>query len=176
MKTNTQKLVFAAVVGAAYAALTLLLAPISFGLVQFRVSEALCILPVFMPYSAWGLFLGCALSNLLGGFGIMDIVFGSLATLASSLCIVAITKGRNLFWMRSILVCLMPVVWNGAVIGAIIAFSSGVPFGLGYIIYMIQIAFEEAVVMFALGLPLMRMLPRSKKLMELMDFPGKSAS
>lgn len=55
MKISTRKLASAAVVGAAYAALTLLLAPISFGLVQFRVSEALCILPAFVPFTAWGL-------------------------------------------------------------------------------------------------------------------------
>lgn len=176
MKTNTQKLAFAAVVGAAYAALTLLLAPISFGLVQFRVSEALCILPAFVPSAAWGLWVGCALSNLLGGYGLIDIVFGSLATLLASLCIVAIAKGDRLSWLRCILVVLMPVVWNGPIIGAIIAFSSGAPFGSGWLIFMAQIAVEEAGVMFALGLPLMRILPRSKRLMELMSCPEKTLS
>ncbi len=176
MKTNTQKLVIAALVGAAYAALTILLAPISFGIVQFRVSEALCILPAFLPCTAWGLWAGCALSNLLGGYGVIDIVFGSLATLASSLCVVAITKKGSLTWLRSIFVCLMPVVWNGPVIGAIIAFSSGLAFGTGWLVFMAQIAVEEAGVMFVLGLPLMRILPRSRKLMELMGCPEKALS
>ena len=57
MHITTKKLAFAAVVGAAYAALTMLLAPISFGLVQFRVAEALCILPAFLPAASWGLWV-----------------------------------------------------------------------------------------------------------------------
>ena len=96
MKISTRKLASAAVVGAAYAALTLLLAPISFGLVQFRVSEALCILPAFVPFTAWGLWAGCAIANLAGGYGIPDIVFGSLATLGASLCMAAIAKTHEL--------------------------------------------------------------------------------
>ena len=59
----------AAVIGALYAAVTLLAAPISFGNLQCRVSEALCILPWFFPETAWGLFVGCILANLLGAAG-----------------------------------------------------------------------------------------------------------
>lgn len=66
-KTATLKLATAAVVGACYAVLTMILAPISYGAVQFRVSEALCILPFFMPCTAWGLFGGCIIANLLTG-------------------------------------------------------------------------------------------------------------
>ena len=55
MNSSVKNLASAAVVGSAYAALTMLLAPISFGLVQFRVSEALCILPAFLPSASWGL-------------------------------------------------------------------------------------------------------------------------
>lgn len=87
MKFTPRNIALAAVVGAAYCALTLLVAPIAFGVVQFRVSEALCILPAFFPMSAWGLWIGCALANVFGGYGVMDIVFGSLATLGSGLCI-----------------------------------------------------------------------------------------
>ena len=69
MKTDarTQRLAAAAVVGAAYAALTMALAPISYGTVQFRISEVLCILPYFMPFTSWGLFAGCLIANLLTG-------------------------------------------------------------------------------------------------------------
>ena len=58
MKFTPRNIALAAVVGAAYCALTLLVAPIAFGVVQFRVSEALCILPAFFPMSAWGLWIG----------------------------------------------------------------------------------------------------------------------
>ena len=56
MHITTRKLAAAAVTGAAYAALTMLLAPISYGAIQCRVSEVLCILPFFIPCTAWGLF------------------------------------------------------------------------------------------------------------------------
>ena len=49
MKINTRNLITAAIIGALYAVLTMVLAPISYGPVQFRVSEVLCILPFFMP-------------------------------------------------------------------------------------------------------------------------------
>ena len=83
---SLRKLTFAAVVGALYAALTIALAPISYGPLQFRVSEVLCILPFFFPFTAWGLFVGCALANLFGSGLLPDIVFGSLATLLAALC------------------------------------------------------------------------------------------
>ena len=85
MHITTRKLAAAAVTGAAYAALTMLLAPISYGAIQCRVSEVLCILPFFIPCTAWGLFAGCAIANLLSAAGIFDVVFGSLATLLAAL-------------------------------------------------------------------------------------------
>ena len=71
-------------IAALYAALTIALAPISFGPVQFRVAEALTLLPFFMPEAIPGLFIGCLLANFTGGFGIIDIVFGSAATLLAA--------------------------------------------------------------------------------------------
>ena len=53
------RLAVMAVIAAAYAALTIVLAPISYGPVQFRISEVLCILPFFIPSSTWGLVVGC---------------------------------------------------------------------------------------------------------------------
>ena len=80
----TLRLAVSAVVAAAYAALTVALAPISYGAVQFRVSEALTVLPFLMPFTAWGLFAGCILANLYTG-SVVDILFGSLATLLAAL-------------------------------------------------------------------------------------------
>ena len=64
---NTMFLVQAAAIGAIYVVLTLLFAPLSYGEVQVRFSEALTILPYFTPAAIPGLFVGCILSNLLGG-------------------------------------------------------------------------------------------------------------
>ncbi len=73
--------------GALIAALYVILTEVSaiFGLssgaVQLRISEALCILPLWYPASVMGLFIGCILSNILTGAILWDVVFGSLATL-----------------------------------------------------------------------------------------------
>lgn len=170
MKMNARTIASAAVVGAAYTALTMLLAPISFGPVQLRVAEALCVLPAFMPATTWGLWVGCALANLLGGYGIPDIVFGSAATLFSGLCISAVSGGKAEVpsWLRSIIICLIPAAFNGPIVGAVISYGSGFPLGWSWPMTMLQVALEEAAVMLLLGLPLLRLLPRSKPLMRYM--------
>ena len=70
-------MVHAAAIAAIYVVLTMLFAPISFGPVQFRISEALCILPYFTPAAVPGVVLGCLLSNLLCGAAALDVIFGS---------------------------------------------------------------------------------------------------
>ncbi len=78
---STLFLVQAAAIGAIYVVITLLFAPLSFGEVQIRFSEALTILPYFTPAAIPGLFVGCIISNILGGGIPADIMFGSIATL-----------------------------------------------------------------------------------------------
>lgn len=166
MDAKTHRLAAAAVIGAAYAVLTMVLAPISYGTVQFRVSEVLCILPYFLPFSTWGLFAGCLIANLITG-NIFDIIFGSLATLCAALCTAAIGRygDKNRLW-RCALACLMPVLWNGVVVGAVLAWGydgynifqyPGV-----YALYGAQVAGGEAAVLFVLGLPAMKLLPGRK--------------
>ena len=71
----------AAMIAAIYVVLTIVFAPISFNFMQVRISEILCILPLFTSAAIPGLTVGCVLGNLFGGGVIYDIVFGSLATL-----------------------------------------------------------------------------------------------
>ena len=78
---ETLKITQGAVIAALYVLLTMLFQPISFGAVQLRVAEALTILPLFTPAAVPGLFVGCLLANILGGGIVLDVVFGSLATL-----------------------------------------------------------------------------------------------
>ncbi len=83
-------LVWSGVIAAMYAALCILLAPISYGMVQVRVAELLTILPVFTPAAIPGLTLGCFLANLYGLTnganlaGAWDLLFGTAATLAAA--------------------------------------------------------------------------------------------
>ena len=165
-KRTTRKLATAAVVGAAYAALTMLLAPISYGEVQMRVSEVLCILPFFIPSTTWGLFLGCAIANVISAAGIWDVVFGSLATLLSCLCIQMLGRhGRGAkSWLRILLAALMPVLFNGVIIGALLMWTTTdtvfPEVNAAFWIIGGSVALGEAFVMFVLGVPLMRFLPK----------------
>ena len=86
-KLQTQHLTRAAAVGAAYAVLSLFSSVFSltFGVVQCRFSEALCVLPFFFPETVWGLFAGCLITNLLSPYGLLDLIVGSLATLIAAL-------------------------------------------------------------------------------------------
>lgn len=161
MKNKTLALCAAAVVGAAYAVLTVALAPISYGAIQFRASEALCIMPYFIPGTAWGLAAGCCIANLLTG-NIFDIIFGSLATLAAGLCTAALGR-RPHTRARAALGCLMPVVFNALVVGAVITTAYN---GMGifahpgiFALNAAQVALGEAAVMLFIGYPLARFLP-----------------
>ena len=85
---TTRSLCLSAIIAALYAALTLLLAPISYGNIQCRVSEAFTVLPMVLPQSIPGLFVGCLIANIFSPTpSIWDIVFGSLTTLIAAYCI-----------------------------------------------------------------------------------------
>lgn len=170
-KNKPYAIAAAAITGAAYAALTVLLAPISYGPIQLRVSELLCVLPFFMPCSAWGLFAGCAVANLLTG-NVLDIVFGSLATLFASLVTAQLGK-RGSTAANRFLSCLTVVLTNAVVVGAVI---TGAYNGMGifshpgaFALNAAQIALGEGAVMFIGGLPLMKYLPKLKVFRELVE-------
>lgn len=170
MNYSTKKLVTVAVIGALYAALTLVLAPISYGVIQFRISEVLCILPFFFPESAVGLAIGCVIANLLGpSAGPLDIVFGSLATLLAGICTAAIgvraRKAEKIGWGACIAACFMPVLFNAPIVGAVLALASSEQgFWEGFVVYGTQVAVGELGVLFVLGLPAMRYIQKSPQL------------
>ncbi len=141
----------AAIIAALYAALTLLLSPMSFGLVQVRVSEALALLPILLPEAVPALFIGCLIANFLGGATVLDIVFGSLATLLAAL----MTRTLR---ARLLPATLMPVLFNGVIVGAVVhfAYSPSVP----VLLCMLSVAAGEAVSCCALGPVLLRALKR----------------
>ena len=152
-RLKLQKLCRTAVIGALYAVVTLLLAPISYGNLQCRVSEALCILPWFFPETAWGLFAGCFLANLLGGNGPLDMIFGSLATLIAGL-LTARLKTRGL-------ALLPPVIVNALLVGAMLAYViTPDSFWKSYPVFALEVGVGEAVAMYVLGLPLSYLLER----------------
>ena len=70
--------------------------PISFGPIQFRISELLCVLPYFTPAAIPGLFIGCLLANFLCGAAALDVIFGSIATLIGAVGSYLLRKNRYL--------------------------------------------------------------------------------
>lgn len=149
-------IVQAAIVAALYTALTMLFMPISFGhnVIQFRISEALTVLPALMPASIPGLFAGCVLSNILGGvFGFVDIFFGSLATLLAAL----VSRGLRKY---SVLVPLPPVVFNALIVGTYLKYLYHVDVSL--FVSIGAVALGEAVVCYALGYPLLLVLRKNR--------------
>ena len=117
---TTRSLCLSAVIAALYAALTLLLAPISYGNLQCRVSEAMTLLPMLMPSAIPGLFVGCLLANILGGASILDVVFGSLATLLAAIGTYALRK-------KPLLAALCPIVANGVIVGSVLSYVWALP-------------------------------------------------
>jgi len=143
----------AGMIAAVYAALCLVLHPISFGFggVELRVSEALCILPIIMPSAIPGLFVGCLLANILGGATLLDIVFGSLTTLAAA---ILTRKLRN----KPLLAALPPVLLNALVIGTLLRYAYGVPMPL--VLCMASVGLGQLIACYGLGLLLLRAMKK----------------
>lgn len=151
---DTRTLARGALIAAVYAALTLALAPISYGQMQVRVSEALTLLPVLMPEAVPALAVGCLLANLLGGCSIFDILFGTLATLLAAVCT---RRLRGHFALAAA----MPVLFNGVIVGAVVhcCYSPAIPLPL----CMLSVAAGEAIACFVAGTLLLRVLRRVPK-------------
>ena len=125
-----------------------MLAPISYGPVQFRVSEALTLLPFYMPEAIPGLFIGCVFSNFYGGFGLPDMVFGGLATLIAA---ILTRRSPNIF-----VGALWPVVSNMIIIGVMLHILIEEPL----IATCIYVGLGEMGACYLLGVPLMKLLER----------------
>ena len=74
-------------IAALYVAVTWLcsIVGLSSGVIQFRISEAMCILPIFLPEAVPALFIGCMLSNIIAGGVVVDVIFGAVATLIGAI-------------------------------------------------------------------------------------------
>lgn len=147
-------------IAAIYATLTLVLAPFSFGPVQFRLSEALCVLPFIMPEAIPGLFIGCIIANLFTpNFLILDVVFGSLATLAAAYLTSLCKKAPHGFYISP----LPPTIMNALVIGLVISYGqagTGKAFLGAFAFNALSVGISEAVVTFVFGLPMLYLLKK----------------
>ena len=145
MKKNTRFLTQSAIIAALYAGLTwlqnLLLPGSASWAIQFRASEALCILAFFTPAAIPGLGLGCLLFNLTFAAALpLDFLVG---TLASCLAAAAMFRLKKLPWLA----LAMPAVFNALLVG----WELDVYIGGGFWLCALQVAIGELAVLYTLG-------------------------
>lgn len=138
----------AALIAAAYVLLVVFFAPLSYGPVQVRIAEALTLLPWLWVEAIPGLFLGCLIANLFGGFGLIDVIFGSAATLAAAL--------MTRLMPNKFLAALPPVAVNALVVGGYLSVLTEVSFPFA----AMYVAVGQAIACYALGLPLLSALEK----------------
>ena len=149
MTERTLALTRGSVIAALYVALVIAFQPISSGPVQFRVAEALTLLPVLWVEAIPGLFVGCLIANIFAGLGFGDIFLGSAATLVAA----ALTRRAT----NVMLAAAAPVAVNGIAVGWYLSLVTETPF----IVAALYVAAGEAMVCFALGIPLIKALKRA---------------
>ncbi|MBQ7858977.1 MAG: QueT transporter family protein [Faecalibacterium sp.] len=165
---KTKKLVRCALIAAVYAALCLILQPISYGLLNVRLAEMLTLLPVFGPGYIWGVTLGCFLANLLGvalGTTVaLDIVFGTLATLLGCLFTYALRKLR--VFGLTLPAALPPVVCNAVIIGLELSFffTEGALSWPVLTLNMLNVGIGEIISCCILGVGLVRLIETNPRL------------
>ena len=151
-KFSTRDLTLAAIVGAMDVVLGYFgnTFNLTFGVIQCRFSEALTVLPFLSPVTTWGLFIGCLLTNILSPYGLLDMIFGPLATLIAAL----LTARCKQKWLAP----LPPVLCNAVIIGALIAFQEvglgGAFLGL-FAYHALTIGLGQVLACYGLGLLLL---------------------
>jgi len=149
---STKGLAIGGMVAAIYVVLTLIFQPISFGAIQFRIAEAMTLMPIMTPYAVPGLFVGCLLANWLGGGIWFDVLLGSVATLLAAIC-------TRKFRDRPALAAIFPTIFNGLIVGPVVYFAyvraPGDPVSVPTLLFnMGTVALGELVVCYVLGLPM----------------------
>ena len=132
-----------AIIAALYVVLTVAFAPISFGPVQLRISEALAITPLFTSAAVPGLFIGCVIANIFGGGIAVDVIFGSLATLIGAWI------GFKLMYNRW-LVPVPTIISNTLIVPFVLRYGYGIA-DIPLPLMMVYIAIGEVLGCYVLG-------------------------
>ena len=158
---TTRRLAVSGMIGAAYAVMAIFgsVFGLTFGPIQFRFSEALCVTPFLFPEAVGGLFVGCLIANLFSPYGLLDIIIGSLATLIAA-------------WLTSrcrsrYLAPLPPVLANTVLIGLVLAYEqagTSAAFWPTYGFNALTVGLGEVVACYGLGMLLLWRLSKSTAL------------
>lgn len=138
MKKNTRFLTRGAIIAALYVALTLISAAFGLhnGVIQLRLSEVLCILPIFFPEAIAGLTIGCFLSNLLTGCAFFDVIFGTMATLIGALGTYILRFLPKKFkWVCT----LPPVISNALIVPFVLIYAYEVPDAFIFLVFTVGV-------------------------------------
>ncbi|MCQ2560759.1 MAG: QueT transporter family protein [Clostridia bacterium] len=132
--SKTLNLTQSAIIAALYVVLTIAISAVNLasGVIQFRISEALTILPFFTAAAIPGLAVGCFLSNLITGCAMLDVVFGTLATLIGALGTRALRKNR---WLAP----LPPILANAFIVPFVLRYAYGVPDAIWFMVITVGI-------------------------------------
>ena len=147
-KWSSRQLATAAIIAALYTVMSLMSSVfgLTYGAIQCRFSEALTVLPFFLPEAVPGLFVGCLVTNLMSTVGPLDIILGSMATLLAAL------------WTAK-----MPNKWLAPLPPVMIAWYEagfGPGFGAAFAYNAVTVGIGEAIACYVLGMLLLAILPR----------------
>lgn len=158
MNKKTKYLVQSGVIAAIYVVLAQVFGFMGFGPIQFRIAEALTVLPFFTPAAIPGVFIGCLLANILYGGVLLDVVFGSLTTLLAAYLSYRLRKNK---WM----VTVPPILLNAAIIPFVLKYGYGVPDGIPFMMGTIFIG--QFIVVGIIGMVMLHaLLPLKDKIFQ----------
>ena len=155
-KNTIKKVIRLSCVASLYVALTLALSWISYGSIQFRVAEVLVLLCFFRKDYGFALILGCAIANGFSTLGMIDVVFGTLATL---IAVIGVMYSKNL-----IVASIFPVISNAIIVGLELTYVFNTPLWFN----MFSVGVGELVFM-AVGVSIFMMINKNSYLLEIID-------
>lgn len=161
--SNIMSLVTAAMIAALYVVLSFAISAfgLASGAIQVRVSEALTILPYFTAYAIPGLTIGCLLFNLLSGAAILDVIFGTIATLIGAIASYFIGKAaKKVKWVK-FLIPLPPILSNAFIVPWVLKTAYGLTDAYWYLVATVGIG--EIISCGVLGMVLLFALMPMKK-------------
>ena len=155
---NSRRLTRIGVTTALYVVTTILCGSFAFEAVQFRVSEMLMLLCYYEKDYIFAMTMGCFVANLYSTLGMIDMIFGTSATLIAALLIYAFRKRLSLP-----AVSLFPVMTNAVLVGLEIKIVTGAPFwaNAGFV------ALGEFVCVSIGGVIVFKLLERNKRVMKM---------
>lgn len=157
MKKETRFITQSAVIAVLYIALTLVSNAfgLASGVIQIRLSEALTILPMFIPSATLGLFIGCLIANFMCGSLVLDVIFGSIATLLGAL-------GTRYLGRNKWIAPLFPIISNTLIVPFVLKYVYGISGAIWY--FAITVFIGEFISCGILGILLYNTLKKTKSI------------